>query len=95
MTKMTSKDEAKTRVSETQPIKSALIAELTWAQLYTKAMQKDLVAISTAVRRDQTTNAEPQMKETAEKLHDELQTATSTVDELSDHAGIRPVPGES
>src|SRR5271154_4915075 len=53
---------------------------------------RPLVAISTAVRKGQTASAEPEMKETAEKLHDDLQTATSTVDELSDHAGIRPVP---
>ena len=92
---MAIKDDAGNGVPEPQPIKSALIAELTWAQLYTKAMQKDLVAISTAVAKSQTTTAEPQMKETAEKLHDELQTANRTVDELSDHAGIRPVPVKS
>ena len=88
---MTSKNDARNSKTETQPIKAALIAELTWAQLYTKAMQKDLVAISTAVSKGQPTTAEPEMKETAEKLHDELQTANSTVGELSDHAGIRPV----
>ena len=92
---MAIKDDAENDVPATQPIKSALIAELTWAQLYTKAMQKDLVAISTAVAKSQTTTAEPKMKETAEKLHDELQTANRTVDELSDHAGIRPVPVKS
>jgi hypothetical protein len=90
MTKMTTKDEARNGVPETPPIKSALLAELTWAQLYTKAMQKDLVAISAAVTNNQTNTAEPEMKETAEKLHDELQTANRTVGELSDNAGLRP-----
>jgi len=92
---MATKDDAGNGVPETQPIKSALIAELTWAQLYTRAMQKDLVAISTAVGKGQTSTAETDMKETAEKLHDELQTANQTVGELSDHAGIRPVPVKS
>ena len=90
MTKMTTLDEARNSVPETEPIKSALIAELTWAQLYTKAIQKDLVAISAAVTKNQTITAEPEMKETAEKLHDELQTANRTVGELSDNAGLRP-----
>jgi hypothetical protein len=94
-TKVATKDNAGKSVPETQPIKSALIAELTWAQLYTKAMQKDLVAISTAVSKGKTITAEPEMKETAEKLHNELQTANSTVGQLSDHAGIRPAPTES
>ena len=85
-------DDAGSTVTETQPVKPALMAELTWAKLYTTAIQKDLVAISTAVSKSQTTAAEPEMKETAEKLHDELQTANRTVGELSDHAGIRPVP---
>lgn len=85
-------DNAETAGAETPPVKPALIAELTWAKLYTKAIQKDLVAISTAVTKNQTTTAEPEMKETAEKLHDELQTANRTVGELSDHAGIRPMP---
>jgi hypothetical protein len=85
-------DDAGTTVAETQSIKPALIAELTWAKLYTKAIQKDLVEISTAVSKSQTTTAEPEMKETAEKLHDELQTANQTVGELSDRAGIRPLP---
>ncbi len=95
MTKMTTKDEARNDVPETKANKSVLIAELTWAQLYTKAMQKDLVAISTAVTRSRTTTAEPEMNETAGKLHDELQTANRTVVELSDHAGIRPTPVKS
>jgi hypothetical protein len=88
---MTNRDDVRNSITKTQPIKSALIAELTWAQLYTKSMQKDLVAISTAVTKNQTATAEPEMKETAEKLHDELQTANRTVGELGDHAGIRPV----
>jgi len=32
------------------------------------------------------------MKKSAEKLHDQLQSANRTVGQLSDHAGIRPVP---
>ena len=35
-------DDAGTTVAETQPVKPALMAELTWAKLYTKAMHKDL-----------------------------------------------------
>ena len=92
---MTIDDDTGTPDAETQPVKPALMAELTWAKLYTKAIQKDLVAISTAVTKNQTATAEPEMKETAEKLHDELQTANRTVGELSDHAGIRPVAVKS
>jgi hypothetical protein len=84
-------NDAENIVAEAQPRKSALMAELTWAKLYTKAIHQDLVAISTAVGKNQTTIAKPEMKETAEKLRDELQTANRTVGELSDHAGIRPV----
>jgi len=36
-------DYAGTTVAETQPVKPALIAELTWAKLYTKAMHKYLL----------------------------------------------------
>jgi hypothetical protein len=69
------------------------MAELTWAKLYTKAMHKDLSVISTAVSKSQPTTAGPEMKKSAEKLHDQLQSANRTVGELSDHAGIRgPVP---
>jgi hypothetical protein len=85
-------DDAETTVTETQPVKPTLIAELTWAKLYTKVMHKDLVAISTAIKKSQPTTAGPEMKESAEKLHDQLQSANRTVGELSDHAGIRPVP---
>jgi hypothetical protein len=92
---MTTTNDARNSVPETHPKKSALIAELTWAQLYTKAMQQDLVTISTAVSKGQTITTEPEVKETAEKLHDELQTANSTVGELSDHAGIRPSPSKA
>jgi hypothetical protein len=75
---------------ETQPVKPALIAELTWAKLYTKAMHKDLGVISTSIRKSQPTTAGPEMKKSAEKLHDQLQSANRTVGELIDHAGIRP-----
>ena len=70
----------------------ALVAELTWAKLYTKAMHKDLVAISTAIAKSQPISAGPEMKKSAEQLHDQLKDANRTVDELSDQAGIRWVP---
>jgi hypothetical protein len=85
-------NDAGTTVAETQPVKPALMAELTWAKLYTKAMHKDLGVISTAISKSQPTTAGPEMKKSAEKLHDQLQSANRTVGELSDHAGIRPVP---
>jgi hypothetical protein len=59
-------------VGETPPIKPALMAELAWAKLYTKAMHKDLGAISTAIRKSQPTTAGPEMKKSAEKLRDQL-----------------------
>jgi hypothetical protein len=85
-------DDAGTTVAETQAVKPALMAELTWAKLYTKAMHKDLGVISTAISKSQPSTAGPEMKKSAEKLHDQLQSANRTVDELSDHAGIRPLP---
>jgi hypothetical protein len=77
---------------ETPSVKPALVAELTWAKLYTKAMHKDLVAISTAVGKSQPTTFGPEMKKSAEQLHDQLQGANRTVDELSEQAGTRPAP---
>jgi uncharacterized protein (TIGR02284 family) len=88
-------DDAGTTAAETQSVKPALIAELTWAKLYTKTMHKDLVAISTAISKTQPTTAGPEMKKSAEQLHDQLQSANRTVGELSDHAGIRPAPVQS
>jgi len=85
-------DDAGTTVAEIEPIKPALIAELTWAKLYTKAMHKDLGAISTAISKSQPIIAGPEMKRSAEKLHDQLRSANRTVGELSDHVGIRPAP---
>jgi hypothetical protein len=79
-------------VAETQPLKTALMAELTWAKLYTRAMHKDLGAISTAISKSQPTTAGLEMKKSAEKLHDQLQSANRTVGELSEHAGTRLVP---
>jgi len=89
-TKVAIDDDAGTDVAETQPVKPALMAELTWAKLYTKAMHKDLGAISAAISKTQPTTAGPEMKKNAEKLHDQLQTANRTVGELSEHAGVRP-----
>ena len=85
-------DDAETTVAETQSGKPALMAELTWAKLYAKSMHKDLSAISTAIRKSEPTTGGPEMKQSAEKLHDQLQSANRTVGELSDHAGIRPMP---
>jgi hypothetical protein len=85
-------DDAETTVAETQPVKPALMLALAWAKLYTKVMHKDLGAISTAISKSQPTTAGPEMKKSAEKLHDQLQSANRTVGELSYHAGIRPVP---
>ena len=87
-------DDAGTIVAETQPVKPALMAELTWAKLYTKAMHKVLGAISTAISKSKRSAARPEMKESAEKLHDQLQSANRTVTELSDHAGIKPITVE-
>ena len=82
-------DAGTTTVAEIQPVKTALMAELTWAKLYTKAMHKDLGVISASIRKSQPTTAGPEMRKSAEKLHDQLQSANRTVGELSDHAGIR------
>ena len=88
-------DDARTIVAETQPVKPALMAELTWAKLYTKAMHKDLGVITTVISKAQLTTTGPEMKKGAEKLHDQLQNANRTVGELRDHAGIRAVPVKS
>ena len=85
-------NDAETTVAETQLVKPALIAELTWAKLYTKAMHKDLGAISTAISKSEPTTAGPEMKKSAEKLRDQLQSANRTVGELGGHAGIRSMP---
>jgi hypothetical protein len=90
--KVTIDDDAGPSVTETQLVKAAVVAELTWAKLYTKVMHKDLGAISTAISRSKTTAAGPEMKESAEKLRGQLQSANRTVSDLSDHAGIRTVP---
>jgi hypothetical protein len=85
-------DAGSTTIAEIQTVKTSLMAELTWAKLYTKAMHKDLGVISKSIRKSQPTTAGPEMKKSAEKLHDQLQSANRTVGELSDHAGMRPVP---
>jgi hypothetical protein len=79
-----------TAETETQSVLPVLKADLTWSQLYTKSMHKDLVAISTAITKTKPTTSGPKMKKDAEKLRDQLKSANQTVDELSDHAGIRP-----
>ena len=87
---MVNEKEDGTEAKETPSAKPALIAELTWAQLYTKAMHKDLVAISTAVGKNQPTTSGAVMRKSAEQLHDQLQDANRTVDKLSEQAGTRP-----
>lgn len=54
-------------------------------------MHKNLGHISTAVSKRQSPAFEAKMTKSAETLHDQLQTANRTVDELADHAGTRPV----
>jgi uncharacterized protein (TIGR02284 family) len=88
-------EDAENSGAEVQPPTPALKAELTWAKLYTQTMHKDLVAISTAVGKGQPASAGPAMKKSAEHLHDQLQSANRTVGELSDRAGIRPMPVKS
>jgi hypothetical protein len=85
-------DDDGTAVKDSPSVKPALVAEITWAKLYTKAMHKDLVAISTAITKNQPTTSGLAMKKNAQQLHDQLQDANRTVDKLSDQAGIRRVP---
>ena len=87
-------DDPGTTVAQTQPVEASLMTELAWAKLYTEVMHKDLSAISTAIRKSQPTTAGPEMKKSAEKLRDQLQSANRTVGELSDHACIRPAPSK-
>jgi hypothetical protein len=84
-------DDGGTTVVDIQPVKRVLMAELAWAKLYTKHMHKKLGEISTTIRKSQATTAGLEMKKSAEKLHDQLQSANRTVGELSDHARIRPL----
>ena len=67
---MTIDDDTETTVVPTQSAKPALIAELTWAKLYTKVMHKDLGAISTAISKSEPTTAAT--KKSAEKLRDQF-----------------------
>src|ERR1700683_5644711 len=89
--KVANGNDAKETLAENRLIKTALIAELTWAKIYTKTMNKDLGDISTAVSKREPPTSGAEMKKSAEKLHDQLQTANRTVGELNDHAGTRPV----
>jgi hypothetical protein len=85
-------EDKETTGAETEQVMPALKADLTWSQLYTKSMHKDLVAISTAIGKTKPTTSGPKMKKDAEKLRDQLKSANQTVDQLSDHAGLRPTP---
>jgi hypothetical protein len=89
--KVTVDSEKDTILTETPRTKAALISELPWAKLYTKAMQNVLGSISTVIRKREITAPEPKMQKNAEKLRDQLQSANHTVGELSDDAGIIPV----
>jgi hypothetical protein len=80
--------DVKTTVAETHRV---LMAELTWARLYTKTMHKLLGSISVTLKRNRMISVRPEIKKAAEKLHDQLQSANRTVTEISDHAGVRPV----
>jgi hypothetical protein len=85
---MTIHNDAKATEIESQRV---LMAELTWARLYTKAMHKVLGSIAATIRRNRPISDRAEMKKGAEKLHDQLQSANRTVAELSDHAGVPPV----
>jgi hypothetical protein len=85
-------DHAGTTAAKTQPAEPSLVIELAWATLYTKVMHKDLGAVSTAIKKSQSTSAEPEMKKSAAKLRDQLKSANRTVGELSDYVGIRAGP---
>ena len=85
-------EDKETTGAETEQVMPALKADLTWSQLYTKSMHKDLVAISTAIGKTKPTTSGPKMKKDAQKLRDQLKSANQTVDQLSDHAGLRPTP---
>jgi hypothetical protein len=82
-------DNADTTVTEARRV---LIAEVTWAKLYTKAMHKILSAVSIVIRKNKTTINQLEMKKNAETLHDQLHSANRTVAQLSDQAGIRVRP---
>lgn len=84
-----------TSSTEARELKPALIAELAWAKLYTKAMHKALDLISRTIRKRRSISSGPEMKKSAEKLRDQLQDANRTVGELRNHAGVTPAPDKS
>jgi len=98
-TKMAIHDDVRDRVGTAVvnggSMKPAVISELTWAKLYTKAMHKDIGEISAAIRKTQPATVGPTTKKSAEKLHDQLESANRTVGELSEDAGVRSRPGKS
>jgi len=77
------------KAEDPQSTRRAVIAELTWAKLYTKTMNKDLGVITTVIASKPISKG-PAMKKSARKLHDRLRSANRTVGEISDHAGIKP-----
>jgi hypothetical protein len=76
---------AETTVAETRRV---LMAELTWARLYTRAMHNILRAVSRVTTKNSRTSNQLEMRKDAEILHDQLEIANRTVTALSDHAGI-------
>ena len=82
-------------VVDSPSTKPAVIAQLTWAKLYTKAMHKDIGEISAAIRKTQPATVGSTTKKSAEKLHDQLESANRTVGELSEDTGVRSRPGKS
>jgi hypothetical protein len=89
---MTIENDDRAAEKQRQSVKPAVIAELTWAQLYTKSMHKDIVAISIVINKNRSNVFGTEMKKSAEQLRDQLQSANRTVDELRDQAGIRAAP---
>jgi hypothetical protein len=88
-------DREETAAVNGRSMKPAVIAELTWAKLYTKAMHRDIGEISAAIRKTQPAAVGPTTKKSAEKLHDQLESANRTVGELSEDACVRSRPGKS
>ena len=76
---------AETTVAETRRV---LMAELTWARLYTRTMHNILRAVSRVITKNRRSSDQLEMKKDAEILHDQLEIANRTVTALSDHAGI-------
>lgn len=75
-------------MAKLQAIDPALMAELTWAGLYTESMRRDLRAISAALRKAKSTSVGSQMLAGAALLRVQLKLANRTVLSLSHSAGV-------